>query len=143
METNNGGCCGIIGIILVIAFVVYALNGFKNPSNAYSQSVGGFIGIGVEYPSKIMEYTGSKLMKTCLLPYYSDSECYFLNVSSNGEVYTKINFTNGGYVYLKSVTCTELATWYNNTGDNRFFCTGFDSKGEEWDISLPTSNGDL
>lgn len=136
-SSSNHGWGGIIGTILIIAFLIFAFRGFKNPSDSYSRAVGGFIGIGVRYPSRIMKYSGTEPMMVCKIPYFESSECYYLDVVSNGESFTKILFANGGYIYLNDIECSQLADWYKNDGDNEFFCTGYGQDESEWDIFLP------
>ncbi len=138
-QRSGGGCINLIVLIVIIAFIIYALNGFKNPNDEYSQSVGGFIGIGAEYPSKIMKFTGSKSMKACYYPHDDpDNYCYTLEVASNGDRFTEIYFPNGGYVSLGYITCFE-DTIYGNTGDSRFICEAQDNESRTWDIGLPYS----
>jgi len=133
-QNNSGGCIGIIVLIFIIACITYAFNGFQNPSDDYSQSVGGFLGIGVEYPSKIMKYEGSRHMLVCKIPYYDTKACYTLLVASNGEVFSRIDFPKGGYLEIDDVECFEVSSWYGNKGDFRYGCNVIDTKGGEWDI---------
>lgn len=139
-EQGNNGCLSTVGVILFIAFILFALRGFKNPKDDYSQAVGGFLGIGYQYPSKIMNYSGSQLMLVCKRPYSNEEDCYYLQVSSNGEIFTRIWFPNGGYIEILDVECFEMADIYGNKGDYKFFCNTYDRNGEIWDVFLPYAN---
>ncbi len=128
---NSDSSCLLIIVAIFICGAVFGFGGILS-----------FFGLQNDNPNKIMEYSGTRLMKVCKRPYYSDSDCYFLRVSSNGEEFTAINFPNGGYLDSYGTECFKDAGIYGNEGDNRFFCNFYDEDGNVWDISLPSSNSD-
>lgn len=74
-------------------------------------------------------WTGTQTFRVCKVPYYDDSGCYRLPVTSDGERITRVSLPNGGYFdKIGSTTC-------HKAGDKSIgrFCEFFES-GTRWDV---------
>lgn len=74
-------------------------------------------------------WTGVSNVRLCKVPYYSNSECYILPVTSDGERITRVDFKNGGYFdRIGSQAC-------HKAGDKSIgrFCEFYES-GNRWDV---------
>jgi hypothetical protein len=79
-------------------------------------------------------WKGMELVQVCKKPYYSSDECYKLNVSLLPNKSAKINFNNGGYIFVFRLNC-----WFSGAINTpRYtFCRSYDNDGNQWDF-LPS-----
>lgn len=82
-------------------------------------------------------FEGMKLNLVCERPYSRNSDCSRLLTSSDGEVITEIQLSNGEYLDPYDSECYEAASDYNFDQ----VCQIWDQDGNSWDIIPP--HGDV
>lgn len=114
MNNENSSGIGIFGFIFIclIAWWLY--------------------GTYIKKDYSIPWWTGSEYAKVCDAS--DDTKCYTLLVESNGEVITRVNFPNGGYISPSSTECVKAASFYEFDQ----FCSITEDDGKEWDV-IPLS----
>src|SRR3990167_9277766 len=75
-------------------------------------------------------FKGRETTIVCKKPYSSDSDCYTLDVYSDGEYIDVIYFPNWGHIEAVDSECAEAASFYNFEQ----FCTVWDKEDNQWDI---------
>jgi hypothetical protein len=77
-------------------------------------------------------WKGTDTIQVCKVPYYSNDDCYKLNVKLVDNKNTQIFFDNGGYIFTRNLTC-YFASEYLNT-PRYVFCRSWDNNGQQWDF---------
>ena len=75
-------------------------------------------------------FKGTETNLVCKRPYTHNSDCYSLQTTSDGEVITRIIFTNGGHLTAVDSVCYEGASDYNFDQ----FCSVWDKEDNIWDV---------
>lgn len=118
-EENSLGCLGSI-ILIIISIIVVLFVGNKIYENYL-------------HGEKKPFWKGTEKIQVCKTPYYSDEECYKLNVSLINNKTAQIHFNNGGYKYTYDLTCYFAAKF--DDSPRYVFCRSWDSERQQWDFA--------
>ncbi len=110
---------GIIGLVIILVLIGWV---FK---------IGPF---GKDYSKPWFD--GNEVNLVCKRPYNHNSDCSRLLTSSDGEVITGVQFSNGDYLDAYDSECYEAASDYNFDQ----VCQVWDKDGSSWDIMPAGAN---
>ncbi|MCH7541679.1 hypothetical protein IH981_02810 [Patescibacteria group bacterium] len=119
-ENSSNAVGGVIGLVIILVLIGMIFK-FGPFSKDYSKPW----------------FEGNEFNLVCERPYSRNSECSRLLTSSNGEIITGIEFSNGTYLDDYDSECYEAASDYNFNQ----VCQVWDSNGNSWDVIPP--HGDV